>query len=161
IEPSTLTTQQEEGRTVHTFYSSLLFSSGGRREVLNFSDTASFDNLEFRIGFALWRLQTGRQVHVGFATDVPRLTPAEAHEIYETRGLLAPSESDPYSLARAVVQQAGFRVTHINPRQPVVPDDLDLLVWLQPRRPSGPMLEAMVRGLHRGGRVLLAAQHFK
>ena len=160
IEPSTMTTQEEEGTTIHTFYSTLVFSSGGRREVLPFPDAASFENLEFRIAFALWRLQTGRQVHIGFATDVPRLTPAEAHENYQLKGLFAPAGSDVYSLARDMVRQSGFRVTHINPRQPVIPADMDLLVWLQPRRPAGLMLEATVRYLHQGGSVVIAAQHF-
>ena len=38
--------------------------------------------------------------------------------------------------------------------------DTDLLIWLQPRRSITRMLEATVRYLHGGGRVVLSVQHF-
>jgi hypothetical protein len=58
------------------------------------------------------------------------------------------------------LEQAGFRVSHVNPGRGRIPEDIDLLVWIQPRRPMERMLESMVDYLYRGGRVLLAAQHF-
>jgi hypothetical protein len=60
-----------------------------------------------------------------------------------------------------------FDVVNVTPRQFVatratdVPDDADLLVWLQPRRSISGMLAETVRYLHGGGKVLIAAQHFK
>jgi hypothetical protein len=160
VEPVQVTSREEERTVVRTVYSSLVLSVPDRAEVLTFRDTAAFEHLEFRLAFALWRLRTGSRPHIGFAADVPRLTPAEAYEYYQTQGLFAPVGTDVYSLARGIVADADFRVTHINPRNPEIPPDLDLLVWLQPRRRIEPMLEEMIDYLRRGGSVLLAAQHF-
>ncbi|HVS16659.1 MAG TPA: Gldg family protein [Thermoanaerobaculia bacterium] len=160
ISAATLASEDDERRTVRSFFATLVLSAGDRREVLSFRDGSAFEDLEFRLAFALHRLATGRRPHVGLASDVPRLTPAEAHESYQTKGLFAPSGTDPYATARALIEKRDFRVTHINPRNPDVPDDLDLLVWLQPRRPSTPMLHETVRALRRGVPVFMAAQHF-
>jgi hypothetical protein len=160
VEPIRITSREEERTVVRTVYSSLVLSVADRVEVLTFRDAASFENLEFRLAFALRRLNEGRRPHVGFAADVPRLTPAEAYEYYQTKGLFAPVGTDVYSVARGVVADVDFRVSHINPRNPEIPDDLDLLIWLQPRRRIEPMLEGTIDYLRRGGSVLLAAQHF-
>ncbi|MEQ1893890.1 MAG: hypothetical protein ABL998_15220, partial [Planctomycetota bacterium] len=50
---------------------------------------------------------------------------------------------------------------HVNPRAPELPAEFDVLVWLQPRRAIDAMLEATVRTLVGGGKVVLAAQHFQ
>jgi hypothetical protein len=160
IEPVKVTTQEEEVTNVRTVYSALRVSSGGRSEVLRFPDERAFDLLEFRLAFCLWRLQTGRRPVVAFASDVPRQTAAEAYEEYQQQGLFAPMGVDVYSLAREAVSGADFDVLHLNPRDPKVPEGADALVWLQPRRSCEAMMEAMLTYLHRGGRVMLAAQHF-
>src|SRR6185369_10936503 len=67
---------------------------------------------------------------------------------------------DVYSLAREVLAGTDFRIAHLNTREPVMPPKIDLLVWMQPRRPVEKLLNEVVRHLHQGGRVLLAAQHF-
>ncbi|HVS64343.1 MAG TPA: Gldg family protein [Thermoanaerobaculia bacterium] len=160
ISAARLATEDDGRSTVRSFFATLVLSAGERREVLRFADGSAFADLEFRVAFALDRLATGRRPHVGLASDVPRLTPAEAHENYQTKGLAAPSGSDPYAAARALIEERDFRVTHIDPRSPDLPDDLDLLVWLQPRRPSTPMLFEVVGALRRGVPILIAAQHF-
>jgi ABC transporter family protein len=160
IEPVKVSTREEEETTVRTVWSSLRLSARGRSEVIRLPDPAAFEDLEFRIAFALWRLATGRRPLIGFVGDFPRLSPAEAHEYYQTQGLFPPMGTDVYSLARDLLESSGFRVAHVNSREPVLPDDLDLLVWLQPRRSIEKMLEAATRYLHQGGRLLLAAQHF-
>src|SRR5262249_30829355 len=71
-----------------------------------------------------------------------------------------PVGTDVYSLAREVLSGLDFRVTHVNPREPSMPADTDVLVWLQPRRDVCTMTEQMVRFLHHGGQVLLVAQRF-
>lgn len=160
IEPVKITTRDEETTTVRTVYSAVRLSSGSRSEVLRFPGAASFENLEFRLAFALWRLQTGRQPHIAFASDTPRLSAAEAYELYQQQQLFAPMGTDVYSLARGFLEGCDFRVTHLNTREPVLPEKMDLLVWLQPRRPVEKLLNELVRYLHQGGHVLLAAQHF-
>lgn len=160
VRPFQATSRDDEVTTVRTVYSALRMRARGRTEVLPLRDADAFENLEFRIAFALFRLATGRAPHIGFASDAPRMSAAEAYQFYQSAGLIPPSGKDVYSVARDLVRGADFRVTHINPREPVLPPDLDVLVWLQPRRAVAPMLEQMLEYLCRGGKVLLAAQHF-
>lgn len=160
VRPIRMTTRDEEMTTVRTVYMTLELSSNGRSELLTFPDRASFENVEFRLAFALWRLQTGRKPHIAFASDVPRLSAAEAFHDFQQRNLLAPTGADVYSLAREALERMDFRVTHVNPRSPELPDDIDLIIWMQPRRNILPMLDETVRRLHRGVPVMIAAQHF-
>ena len=160
IEPIKMTTRDEELTTVRTVYSAIRLSSRGRSEVLHFPHPASFENLEFRLAFLLWRLKTGRHPEIAFASDTPRLSAAEAYEYYQTQGLFAPMGTDVYSLARDFLEGCGFRITHINSREPIFPEKPDALVWLQPRRPIERLVTHAVRYLHEGGHVLLAVQHF-
>ncbi|HUL78937.1 MAG TPA: Gldg family protein, partial [Vicinamibacteria bacterium] len=128
IEPLRMSTRDGETTVVRTVYSSLRLSSGGRSEVLRFSGPASFESLEFRLAFALRRLETGVRPVIAFAADTPRLTPAEAHEQYQTQGLMAPMGKDVYSLARELLEECGFAVAHVDARKPVLPQAYDLLV---------------------------------
>src|SRR6185503_228598 len=131
-EPVKITTRDEETTTVRTVYSAVRLTSGSRSETLRFPGAASFENLEFRLAFALWRLQTGRQVDIAFASDTPRLSAAEAYELYQQQSLFAPMGTDVYSLAREVLAGTDFRIAHLNTREPVMPPKIDLLVWMQP-----------------------------
>jgi hypothetical protein len=161
-----IATRDEEVTTVRTVYSALRLSRGERSEVLAFEDAASFEFLEFRLAFALWRLETGRKVKVALAADAERMSAAEDYD-FQQAGLFAPKGNDPYSLARGLLYRLDFDVANVTPRQFVatratqVPRDADLLVWLQPRRSIETMMEETVRYLHGGGDVLIAAQHFK
>ncbi|HEX5009921.1 MAG TPA: Gldg family protein, partial [Planctomycetota bacterium] len=159
--PSEVATRDEEVTSVRKVWASLRLSSAdGHSTVLPFGGASDLDALPFRLAFALWRLQTGREVTVGFAGDAPRLTAAEAFELYQQQGLFAPAGTDVYALAAAAIAAADFRVERVNPRSPTMPADLDALVWLQPRRSIDKMLEQTVMYLHGGGHVLLAAQPF-
>jgi hypothetical protein len=160
ITPMRVTSRDEDMTIVRSVYSTVMLQGNGRTELLHFPDRASFDHVEFRMAFALWRLHTGRDVHIAFAADVPRLTAAEAYQDFQRQSLLPPSGTDVYALARAGLRQAGFRVTHVNPYSPEVPDDVDLIVWMQPRRDILPMLQTTVEHLHRGVPAIIAAQHF-
>ena len=132
----------------------------GRTTALAFPNPRAFENLELRLAFAFWRLANGREPHIAFASDLPRLSPAEAHEDYQLKGRFAPTGTDVYSLARDVLEGVDFRVTHVDPRTPAIPPDVDLLIWVQPRRDIGAMLEAAVGTLRSGLPTVLAAQHF-
>ncbi|MFN0206852.1 MAG: Gldg family protein [Planctomycetota bacterium] len=159
VTPFQTTTQDEETTVARTVYSAIRITKGERTETLQFPDVASFENLEFRFAFAMWRIQTGKTAHVAFASDIPRLTPAEDWD-FSQANLLAPKGADVYSVAREIVKGCDFRVTHVNPREPVIPNDVDLLVWFQPRRDVSKMYEALATYLHNGGKAILAAQHF-
>jgi len=160
IQPIRAVTRDEEVTTVRSVWSALRLSRGEASAVVPLSDAAAYEEAELRIAFALWKLGSGRAPHVAFASDVPRLSAAEAHEQFQTQGLFAPGGVDVYSLARARLRALGFRVTHVNPREPELPEDADVLVWMQPRRSIEKMLSAAVRELVGGGKLLLAAQHF-
>ena len=70
--------------------------------MLRFPDARSFENLEFRLAFALWRLETGRRPRVAFCPDVPRPSSAEAYEYYRQRQLRD-------GLARATINTVSSR----------------------------------------------------
>ncbi len=140
----------------------LLLSSLGREQALAFPDAASAEPLEFRLALALGRLagDPAARGRIVVASDAPRLSPAEAHLEYQTRGLFAPTGADVYALARRGLERAGFEVVTRAPASTEALGEADLLVWLQPRRDIGPMLAALATQLSRGGRALVAAQHF-
>jgi hypothetical protein len=166
IEPVRVTTRDDEVTTVRTIYSALRLARGERVEILPFPDAASFEALEFRLAFALWRLETGRAVKIAFAADAERRSAAQDYDMQQA-GLFAPKGNDPFSLARTLLERLDFDVENVTPRQFVatretkIPADADLVVWMQPRRSIDAMMEETVRYLHGGGNVLIAAEHFK
>jgi hypothetical protein len=146
--------------TVRRFYASLLLQRGTREEHVDLADDGALETLEYRLALALSVLGGAERPRIAFASDVPRLSAAEAYEEYQQQGLFAPKGTDVYALAREVLRAAGVEVVHVDPRAPAIPDGTDALVWLQPRRPIEPMIEAFVRYLVGGGKALLAVQHF-
>jgi hypothetical protein len=161
IAPVKVTTREEEATVVRSIYAAVRFVRGDRAEAVRLPDAAAFESLEFKLAFAIWKLATGRAPHVAVVSDSPRMSPAEDWDMQQA-GLNPPKGNDVYSLARQVLRDLGFRVTHVNPRvpKPALPPDTDLMVWLQPRRDCCAMMEEMARYLHGGGRVALFAQHF-
>ncbi|MCZ6597297.1 MAG: Gldg family protein [Planctomycetota bacterium] len=163
--PVHVTTRDEELITVRTVYSSIRLARGDRVEVLRFDDAPSFELLEFRLAFALWRLETGEHPTVAFAADAERPAASIAFEEYQQKGLFAPKGTDHFNLARTLLGRCDFEVVNVTPRdfmgKPDVPDDVDVLVWMQPRRSIEAMMEETVRYLVGGGSVLIAAQHFQ
>ncbi len=161
IEPVRAVSHDEEVTTVRNIYCSVEFISAGASELLHFPDRDSFDTLEFRVAFALWRLQTGRQPHIAFIADIPRLSSAEMYHDFQQQNLFAPTGADVHAHARRLLEQAGFRITHVNPQSRALPDvEFDLILWMQPRRDILPLLQQTIERLHDGTPVLLAAQHF-
>ncbi|MFT7465029.1 MAG: hypothetical protein ACI9EF_003390, partial [Pseudohongiellaceae bacterium] len=160
VQPFQLASLDEEVTTVRTLWSALRISAAGRSEVLAFHDADAFENLEFRVAFALWRLTTGERPEVAFVSDTPRLSAAEAHQYFQTQGLIAPLGKDVYSTAREALSAVDFSVHHLDSRSPEQAGHFDALVWLQPRRPVGRVLPLLAEHLYRGGGALVAAQHF-
>src|SRR5262249_58524889 len=111
IAPVEVSTKDEEVTSVRRVFASLRLSTGdGRSTVLSFGGAEDPDAMPFRLAFALWRLQDGHPVRIGFASDAPRLTAAEAYEIYQQQGLFAPNGTDVYALAAASLEAADFDV---------------------------------------------------
>lgn len=160
IVPVDVTTIDEGTRTVRSVFATIELQSGQQRELLPFRNLRGFDEPDFALALALTSIARGRRLRVAFASDVPRLSAAEAYEHFQQKGLFAPLGTDKYSLARETLSDLGFDVVHVNPRNPELPDDIDLLIWMQPRRSIGSMLRETTKHLIGGGRVLLAAQHF-
>ncbi|MEX1025603.1 MAG: Gldg family protein [Planctomycetota bacterium] len=160
VEPFEITTESEDRTTVRSLFATLVLESEGERHVLPFRRLRGFDEPDFAIALGLRTLALGRAPRIAFASDVPRLSAAEAYEGFQQQGLFAPQGADVYSLARETLDELGFDVVHINPRRPELPSDIDVLVWMQPRRSIEPMLHELVRHLVGGGPALLAAQHF-
>ncbi|MHC4262494.1 MAG: Gldg family protein [Planctomycetota bacterium] len=166
VRPFRVDEKTGEDTVVREVYGTLVARVGDSEERLQFPDPLAFEDLEFRLAFAFWRLATGEQGRIALASDLPRLSPAEALEEYQNRMLFAPSGTDVYSLARGALERAGFEVEHVDTRpRPGAPyleiaPDVDALVWLQPRRDVTYVLDGLARHLHGGGRALVCAQHF-
>ncbi len=160
IHPFRVLSEDGEERTMREVFATLEIRRGEDALLLHFPDALAFEDAEFRLAHALWRLERGRPARIVLATDAPRLSPAEAFQEYQQRQRFAPSGTDVYSLARAALERADFEVVHVEPRLPRMPEGADAVIWLQPRRTITRMLDALVRHLHGGGRALVAAQHF-
>lgn len=152
----------EESGTSQQFHASVVIERGTQRRVLEFPDTAAFDHAEFRIALALRDVVRGDRARIAFASEPARVTPAEALEMYQQRGLFAPGTGDPFAAARALLAANGFDVTSVDPsRADDAVDPSALLVWMQPRRDATPGVERLARHLAEGGHALLAAQQHR
>jgi hypothetical protein len=149
-----------DGPSGDAAYCGLRLARGDRSVVISPLDPEQLSRLEFRVVAALEMLERGRPRRVGVVSDRPRLSPAEAFEDFQKKQLTAPSGADVYSEAKRLLAGHGFEVVEIDPRSPVVPTDLDLLVWLQPHRPRTKMAAEFAAHLHRGSPAVLALQHF-
>lgn len=153
-------TRADEVTTFRRYYSTLRFSRDDRSVLIPLPDSDAFELLEFHLAFALWRLEGNAAPHVVFATDAPRLSAAEDYQDFQQKGLFAPKGSDVYRVARERIARNGLRISYVNPRDPKMPENVDCLVWLQPRRSIERMAESALRYLVGGGNFILAAQHF-
>ncbi len=155
-----LTSSSDEVTTLRRAYASLVLSSEGHREVLEFGDLASYGEARFRLAFALARLARGRSTRVGLIAEPPRLSPAEAALEFQQRGLFAPSEAGAHDELVSLLERNDFELVRLGADEER-PEDLDALLLLQPRRDATPQLERLSAHLAAGGRALLASQHYR
>ena len=141
-------------------WSALQLRQGEHTAVIPRLDVNTLEHLEFLLAAALQRLDQGRAPHLAVISDLPRLSPAEALEDFHKKGLLPPGGADVYSRLKTLLRDYGYRISYINPREPYWPDAVDVLLWLQPRRDSSPLLLLLARHLHHGGKAIVALQHF-
>lgn len=150
----------EDAATVREVWSGLRLRRGARSAVIPRLDERTTMHLEFLLAAALDRLERGAGLDVAVISDLPRLSPAEALEDYHRQGLIPPSGVDVYSEVKSLLADYGYRVTYVNPRDPQLPDEVDLILWLQPRRDSMPIMQLLGGHLANGGRAIVALQHF-
>jgi hypothetical protein len=143
-----------------SIWSALSLRRGAQQVIVPRLDVQGLNHLEFLLAAALEQLATGRKPRVAIVSDLPRLSPAEALEDYHKKGLIPPSGVDIYSALKELLANHLYDVQHINPKNPVMPPDIDVLLWLQPRRDSGQAILLLSEYLARGGRAIVALQHF-
>ena len=141
-------------------WSGLALNDGARQIGIPRLDQHTLPHREFLLAAAAHSLQQGADKRVAIISDLPRLSPAEALEDFHKKGLIPPGGTDVYSDLKDLLADYLYDVQYINPREPVMPPDVDVLLWMQPRRDSGKVLLLLSQHLARGGRAIVALQHF-
>jgi ABC-type uncharacterized transport system involved in gliding motility auxiliary subunit len=159
VAPFVVDSVQDEVEISVSVWSALRLRYRDKVEVIPRLDRRALSHLEFLLAAAVKRFETGTGPHVGVLSDLPRLSPAEAHEDYQKKGRVAPVGSDVYSRVKDLLKQHGYRVSYINPKAPVFPENMDLLLWLQPRNAQKTIPE-FSRYLAAGGKAVVALQSF-
>jgi hypothetical protein len=139
-------------------WSALRLRHAGRTEVIPRLDQDTVEHLDFLLASAFERLATGRAPVVAVLSDLPRLSPAEAHD-YSEKGYTAPVGSDVYADVKRLLADYGYRVVYVNPDTQQLPEAMDVLLWIQPRF-AQKALPRFSEHLAGGGRALVALQHY-
>ena len=159
IKPFELQTIQDDQQISQWILSSLLIHKPGGATVIPRLDDRTIDHLEYHLLTAEHRLNQGKTPHIALISEPPRLSPAEAFE-YHQQQLTPPKGADVFSEIQTLLRTYGYRVSYINPREPVFPPDADLIIWIQPRRDATKITERFSQYLAQGGKGLVALQHF-
>ena len=141
-------------------WSGLRLRRDDRVSVIRRLDARTIEHFDFLLSAAVERLGAGQGPSVAVVSDLPRLSPAEALEDYQKKALSAPRGADVYSRLKILLGDYGYRVHHVNSRDPALPDDAAAVLWLQPRRDSGPIILQLSNYLAHGGSAIVAMQHF-
>ncbi|MGA1197243.1 MAG: Gldg family protein, partial [Candidatus Latescibacterota bacterium] len=159
IKPFELQAIQDDQQISQWILSSLLIHKPGAAAVIPRLDEKTIDHLEYHLLTAELRLNQGKTPHIALISEPPRLSPAEAFE-YHQQQLTPPKGADVFREIQTLLRTYGYRVTYINPREPIFPPDADLIVWMQPRRDATKLTELFSQYLALGGNGLVALQHF-
>jgi len=158
IEPFEVETIDDDAAATSLVWCALRLERGGRSEVIPAIDPRAAEHLEFLLAAAAKRLSGEETRIVAVLSDLPRLSPAEAHD-FQQKGYTAPVGSDTYSFAKTLLARHGYRVEYVNPDAPVFPARMDVLLWLQPRFPDRAWA-GFTRYLAAGGKAIVALQHY-
>ncbi|HVR74189.1 MAG TPA: Gldg family protein [Planctomycetota bacterium] len=159
IEPFDIETIENDARVTARVRSALRLERSGQTATIPRLDPRTAEHLEFLLAAAAKRLQGARPPRVGVLSDLPRLSAAEAHEDFQTKGYTAPVGTDVYSFARELLARYGYDVVYINPDSPVFPPDMAVIVWLQPRFPWKAFPQ-FAKFMNDGGKAFVAVQHY-
>lgn len=83
-------------------------------QVISMISDQNLDKLEALVVMAIQNIQRGEPIKVTIASDLPRLSPAEAYEDYQKEKLLAPIGSDVYSEAKRLLKENNFQLADIH-----------------------------------------------
>ena len=159
LSPFTVKTIVDDVEQIFSVWSGLVLSDRVRQVVVPRIEPRHLDHLEFLVATAARRLHPRPAPQVALISEPPRLSPAEAYE-YVQQKLTPPKGEDTYSDVRQLLVEYGYRVSYVNPRDPVLPHDADLVVWFQPRRDASKALSQLSDHLALGGRGVIASQHY-
>lgn len=140
-------------------WSGLVLHKPGGSAIIPRLDERTIEHLEFHLLTAEYRLNQGTSPHIAIISEPPRLSPAEAFE-YQQKQLTPPKGADVFSEVQGLLRTYGYRVTYINPSSAELPEDTDLVIWMQPRRDASKTTEAFSHFLANGGNGFVALQHF-
>ena len=160
IRPFSEEITQHDTLSIQPIWSSLSLKSAQHKVNIPRLDSRTMLHLEFLLAAGLQQLSNRYKPRIAIISDLPRLSPAEALEDYQKKGLIAPGGADVYSELKALLKNYLYDVQHVNPRNPVLPVNTDILLWLQPRRDSKRVIELLSRHLASGGNAIVALQHF-
>ena len=141
-------------------WSGLQLTYNGRVAFIPRLDDRTSLHVDFLTAAAVKRLQGHKRPVISVVSDLPRLSPAEALEDYQKKGLSAPTGTDVYSHLKRLLADYGYEVQHVNPRYPHLAINSDVVLWMQPRRDSGEIILQLSRYLASGGTAIVALQHF-
>ena len=159
LRPYQVKTVRDDEEISQSVISGLLLHRPGSATIIPRLDDRTTDHLEFLLATAAHRLSTGKTPHIALVAESPRLSPAEAHE-YRQKHLSPPRGADVFSELKTLLHTYGYRVSYVNPRTSHLPPQTDLVIWMQPRRDASPMIALLSQHLARGGRAIVALQHY-
>lgn len=159
LRPYQVKTVRDDVEISQSVISGLLLHYLGSATIIPRLDDRTTDHFEFLLTTATLRLSTGKTPHIALISESPRLSPAEAHE-YRQKHLSPPRGVDVFSELKTLLRMYGYRVSYVNPRTPHLPPQTDLVIWMQPRRDASPMIALLSQHLARGGRAIVALQHY-
>ena len=128
--------------------------------MINRVDHRSVDHLEFLLATTFLRLDTGRSPVVAVLAEGPRLSPAEAYTDYYQKRLIPPKGAHVFSESIDLLERYGYEVVTLNPRNPQMIEEPDLLIWFQPRRDASRGIGTLSRHLANGGKAVVGLQHY-
>lgn len=161
IEPFTIERVENDQTVRSSVWAALRIGTPSLSTSIPQIEPRMLQDLQFLVGAALTRLERAAPGPViGFVSDVPKLTGAQAFEEYTQMGYTPPEGSNPFGEVGRLLQRYGYQVRALNPKDPSFSGKLDLVVWLQPRAPVE-LLPRFADYMARGGKAFVALQQYK
>ncbi|MBK8576659.1 MAG: GldG family protein [Elusimicrobia bacterium] len=141
-------------------YSALVFETATQAQIVPRFTYQNIDRLEFLTVSALTRLQGSLRPSIGILVDLPRLTAAEFWELEQLNVKVMPKSEDVYARLIDLLRNEGYAV-RLYDSKTETPGQEDVLLYLQPWLITPPIRETLAKRLHDGGKVMIAAQHYR